>query len=123
MTDQTSTSRRRLRDDAWAVPLLDPRHGGLAERFAGRLRGWHPAAVFFAALLAGFAILGLVSIALGLVVTDVLLHTGGLAGTDERVVRSIVAERSPFLTDASSVGSTIGGAPLLPVFMRKLEEF
>ena len=32
--------------------------GGPAERFAGRLRGRHPAAVFFAALLAGFALLG-----------------------------------------------------------------
>jgi undecaprenyl-diphosphatase len=97
--------------------LLDARRGGPAERFAGALRGWHPAAVFFAALLTGFAVLGLVSIALGLLVTDVLLHTGGLASTDESVVRSIVAERSPFLTDASVVGSTVGGAPLLPILV------
>ena len=61
------------------VPVLGARRGGPAERFAGRLRGRHPAAVFFAALLAGFAALALVSIALGILVTDVLLDIGGLA--------------------------------------------
>lgn len=99
----------------WAVPLLDARRGGPAERFSGRLRGRHPAAVFFAAVVAGFVVLGLFSIALGLLVTDVLLQTGGLARTDDSVVRSLVAERTPFLTDASEVGSTLGGAPLLPI--------
>ncbi|MBA3407528.1 MAG: phosphatase PAP2 family protein [Solirubrobacterales bacterium] len=99
----------------WAVPLLDARRGGPAERFAGRLDGRHPAAVFFAAVVAGFVVLGLLSIALGLLVTDVLLHTGGLARTDDSVVKSLVAERTPFLTDASEVGSTLGGAPLLPI--------
>jgi undecaprenyl-diphosphatase len=73
--------------------------------------------VFFAALLAGFVVLGLISIALGLLVTDVLLHAGGLARTDESAVRSLVAERTPFLTDASAVGSTLGGAPLLPILV------
>lgn len=100
-----------------SVPLLDARRGGPAERFAGLLRGWHPVAVFFAALLAGFALLGLVSIALGLLVTDVLVTSGGLGGTDEHVVQSIVAERTPFLTDVSAVGSTVGGAPLLPILV------
>ena len=117
MTDQRSTSNGRLRDDAWAVPLLEARRGGLAERFARLLRGRHPAAVFFAALLAGFAVLGLVSIALGLLVTDVLVNTGGLGRTDQSVVESITAERTPFLTDVSAVGSTVGGAPLLPILV------
>jgi membrane-associated phospholipid phosphatase len=113
-----STSNGRGRhEDRWAVPLLDARRGTPAERFAGRLRGRHPAAVFFTALLAGFVVLGLISIALGLLVTDVLLDTGGLARTDESVVTSIVAERTPFLTDASEVGSTLGGAPLLPILV------
>lgn len=117
MTGQRSTSDGRVRGDAWAVPLLDAKRGGPAERFAGLLHGRHPAAVFCAALLAGFAVLGLVSIALGLVVTDVLLRTGDLARTDESAVRSIVAERTPLLTDVSVVGSTVGGAPLLPILV------
>ncbi len=113
-----STSNGRARqEDRWAVPVLDARPGGPAERFADRLRGRHPAAVFFAALLAGFVVLGLISIALGLLVTDVLLDSGGLARTDESVVTSLVAERTPFLTDASEVGSTVGGAPLLPILV------
>jgi membrane-associated phospholipid phosphatase len=104
-------------DDRRGLPVLDARRDGPAERLAGRLRGRHPVAVFFAALLAGFVVLGLISIALGLLVTDVLLHTGGFATTDESAVRSLVAERTPFLTDASEVGSTLGGAPLLPILV------
>jgi len=105
------------REDRSDVPLLQARPGRPAERFAGRLRGWHPAAVFLAAVLAGFAALSLISIALGLLVTDVLLQTGGLGRTDESTVKALVAERTPFLTDASEVGSTAGGAPLLPILV------
>jgi len=113
-----STSNGRIRnDDRGAVPVLDARPGGSAERFAGRLRGRHPAAVFFAALLAGFVLLALISIALGLLVTELLLDAGGVARADESVVKSLVDERTPFLTDASEVGSTVGGAPLLPILV------
>ena len=99
------------------MPLLHARLGGPAERFAFRLPGQHPATVFFAAILAGFTVLVLIGIALGLLVTDVLLHTGGLARTDESAVRSLVAERTPVLTDASEAGSALGGAPLLPILV------
>ena len=105
------------RGDRWAVPLLDARRGGPAERFAFRLPRHHPAAVFLAAILAGLAVLVLIAIALGLLVTDVLLDAGGLARTDDRAVTSLVAERTPFLTDVSEVGSALGGAPLLPILV------
>jgi len=113
-----SGTNERVRDaDRWALPVLEARRGGPAERFAGRLRGRHPAAVFFAALLAGFTVLALISIALGVLVTDVLLDIGGLRASDNSTVKSLVAERTPFLTDMSEVGSTIGGAPLLPILV------
>ena len=113
-----SGTNERVRDaDRWALAVLEARRGGPAERFAGRLRGRHPAAVFFAALLAGFTVLALISIALGVLVTDVLLDIGGLRATDNSTVKSLVAERTPFLTDVSEVGSTIGGAPLLPILV------
>ena len=113
---QASGNGRVHRADGWSVPVLEPRPGGPADRFARRMRGRHPAAVFAAALLAGFVVLAAIAVGLGLLVTGVLLHTG-LGGTDESTVRSLVAERTPFLTDVSAVGSTLGGAPLLPILV------
>ena len=101
----------------WGVPLLDARLGGPAEGFAHRLRGHRPAAVFLAAIVAGLVVLFLIGIALGILVTDVLLHAGGLARTDESFVGTVVAERTPFLTDVSEVGSALGGAPFLPILV------
>ena len=113
-----SLSNGRVKDEhRGQVPLLEARRGSLPERFAVRLRGRHPAAVFFTALFAGFLVLALVSIALGLLVTDVALSDGEVARADNNVVTSIVAERTPALTDASAVGSAVGGAPLLPILV------
>lgn len=113
---ERATSIGRTRDDR-IVPVLQARSGGSAERFAGFMEGKHPAAVFFAAALAGFVVLAGLAILLGLLVTDVLLQTGGIGRTDESVVESMVRERTGFLTDLSSVGSTVGGAPLLPILV------
>jgi undecaprenyl-diphosphatase len=96
---------------------LGARGGGPAGRFADRLRGRHPAAVFFAALLTGLATLAVISIALGLLVTDVLLDIGELRRADNSFVNSLVGERTPFLTDASEIFSMVGGAPLLPILV------
>src|SRR4029453_18591750 len=106
-----SSSRDRV------VPVSDARSGGPAERFAGRLRGRHPRAFFFAALLTGLAALAVISIALGVLVTDVLLDIGELRRADNSFVNSLVGERTPFLTDASEVFSMVGGAPLLPILV------
>jgi membrane-associated phospholipid phosphatase len=105
------------RDELDEPGALQPRPGGIAERFAARLDSRHPAAVFFTALLAGFALLVGGSILLGLFVTDVLLRTGGIGATDERMIRSLAGDRTPFLTDLSEVGSTVGGAPVLPILV------
>src|SRR4051812_47662658 len=111
-----ATSNGRTRDDG-VVPVLRARPGGAAERFAGSMPGKHPAAVFFAAALVGFAVLAGLAILLGLLVTDVLIHTGGIGRADESAVASIVRERTGFLTDVSSVGSMVGGAPVLPILV------
>ena len=109
------------RQHSWSrdhvVPVLGARAGGPAERFAGRLHGRHPAAVFFAALLTGSRRSRRVSIALGLLVTDVLLDSAGSVARTTALRRSLVEERTPFLTDASEVFSTVGGAPLLPILV------
>ena len=97
--------------------VLQAREGGPAERFADRLGAAHPAAVFAAALVCGYLALVAASLLLALFVTDVLLDVGGLGSFDESAIVSIVADRTPFLTDASSVGSAVGGAPVLPILV------
>ena len=99
------------------LPVLTAASGGAAERFAHRMRGRHPAAVFFAALFTGLAVLVLASILLALLTMELLVGELGLGGEDQDVVDTIVDERTPFLTDVSEVGSTVGGAPVLPILV------
>jgi membrane-associated phospholipid phosphatase len=114
---ERATSNGGTRVDGMVVPVLQARAGGPAERFAGLMGGKHPAAVFLAAVLAGFVVLAGLAILLGVLVTDVLLRTGGIGRADESAVESIVRDRTGFLTDLSSVGSMVGGAPVLPILV------
>lgn len=97
------------------LPVLVPRPGGLAERFAGNLDGRHPALVFALALIAGFLTVAALSIGLGLLVTDVLIHNGGIASADESFVTSLVDQRTSSLTSVSEVGSTVGSTVLVVI--------
>ena len=97
------------------VPAFAARPGGLAYRFAGRVGRQHPVTVFFAALLSGFAMLAVFAILLGLLVTDVLVPIHAIGSADEGFVESLVADRTPVLTDVSAVGTAAGGAPVLPI--------
>jgi undecaprenyl-diphosphatase len=97
--------------------MLRARSGGFAERFVALIGRRHPAAVFLAALVCGFAVLAGLSVLLGLFVTHVLVDVGGLGHADESAIESIVADRTSSLTDASAVGSAVGGAPVLPILV------
>ena len=112
-----ATQRRAGDADDGPVPVLRARDGGPAERFADLFGRAHPAAVFAAALICGYLALAAVSILLALFITDVLVNVGGIGSADESAIASIVADRTPFLTDASSVGSAVGGAPVLPILV------
>ncbi len=105
----------RSAPDPYVTPVLAARERGPARRFAGRMDGRHPVLVFFAAALSGMAALVAVSIALGLLVTDVLVAHGG--GPDNAFVRTLAEHRTGWETDLSAVGSTIGGAPVLPILV------
>lgn len=108
-----STAERRVAS-SWA-PLLEPAAGSPAERFADLVGATHPVRVFLAAALGGYALLVALTIAVGLLLTKVLLEIGGLASWDEGVNRWLARERTPRLVDLSYVGSTLAGGIVIPV--------
>jgi undecaprenyl-diphosphatase len=115
-TTSVAAPRREFADPASSsrrFPILEPRRGGLAERFAGFFDGAHPAIVFVLALALGFAVVAGLSVALGSLVTDVLLRSGGLQSADQGFVETVVDGRGATLTTISEVGSTVGSIALV----------
>ena len=93
-------------DDRWSG-ALQARPGGPADRFAGMLGDRHPALVFFAALLSAFAVLVAVSLAVGYVVTRVLLDdVSGL-----RAAVDALLEDPSYRSGARAVASEIAALP------------
>src|SRR5690348_13939841 len=87
--EMAEPSRRTEEGHRALVPVLEPRPGGAAERFADMLGGSHPAAVFAAALVCGYVALLGVSLLLALLVTDVLVPTAGIGHADESAIVSL----------------------------------
>ncbi|HYQ78645.1 MAG TPA: phosphatase PAP2 family protein [Solirubrobacterales bacterium] len=114
-----STPEREGSAERRTVPIFEASPGGPAERFAGALDSRHPALVFFLALLAGFLVLAAVSILLALLVVHVLLPSSGLGleSTDESFNDTLAEHRTGTLTTFAEIGSTVGGAPVLPVIV------
>lgn len=103
------------RPQAHRVTVTDPRRGGPATRFAALFDGRHPAVVFAAAEIIGYVALVAATIALGLLLTHLVLPFHGVGKADERPVAWLADRRTPFLTDASLVGSMIGDWVLVAV--------
>ena len=99
------------------VPALEPRPGDLATRFAGRLGGTHPVPLFLAAVLLGYALLAAASIVAALLVTEVILSIDAVQRGDERFVDWIVGRRTPFVEDASLLGSIMAGGVVIPALI------
>jgi membrane-associated phospholipid phosphatase len=102
-------------EDTTAVPLLEPRPGGLAERFSAAVGDRHPVVAFSLALLSGYLVLAAASIAVGLLVTEVLLASGDVARVDERLPEWLADHRSNGLTDASWLGTELAGGYAIPL--------
>jgi membrane-associated phospholipid phosphatase len=98
----------------WTPPVLQPRRG-FAERVGADIGCGHPVVVFLVAMLASVALISAVSIALGFLVTRVVLHAGGVARWDEHVNVWLAAHRTPFQTHLSLLGSIISGGVVLPI--------
>jgi membrane-associated phospholipid phosphatase len=106
--------RAGRRDEPSDVPVLEPRPGGAAERYAEALGDRHPVVAFFAALVPAYLLLAIASIVAGFLVTDVLLAADGIQSLDERFPRWLAGERTEGLTDASWVGSELSGGYVIP---------
>src|SRR5262245_22863341 len=96
------------------VPLLEPRPGDLPDRFSEWLGTDRPALTFLAAALAGYALLVTAMVALGLVLTHLLLRIGTLAKWDEHVNDWLAAHRNSNLEHLSWIGSTVAGGLVIP---------
>ena len=104
-------------DDRNAIPLFEPRPGGPAERFAAFIGDRHPVVAFFLALISGYLLLAAASIAVGFLVTKVLLSIDGVERLDERFPRWVAGERTDGWTDASWVGSELSGGYVIPAVL------
>jgi membrane-associated phospholipid phosphatase len=98
----------------WTPPVLRPR-AGRAEELARRVGRGHPVLVFLGGIFGSLALICTVSIALGLLVTHVILHVGGVARADEHVNTWLAAHRTAFQTHVSLIGSILSGGVVLPI--------
>jgi membrane-associated phospholipid phosphatase len=107
--DSSSASARS------GTPLLEPRPGGMAERFSGRIGAERPVLVFLAAIVLGYtALVGFV-VALGLMLTRLLLPIGGFAAWEEGINQWLADHRNRTLEHLSWIGSTLAGGVVIPV--------
>jgi undecaprenyl-diphosphatase len=111
--EQTQGKVERHTTD-WTPPVLQPRHG-VVERLGARIGKGHPVLVFLGTMLAALALISAVSIGLGLLVTRVILHVGGIGRWDEHVNVWLAAHRTPFRTHVSLIGSIMAGGVVLPI--------
>ena len=102
-------------DGPRSVALLEPRAGGPAERVAARIGATHPVRAFLVTILAGYALLVGLTIAAGLIFTEVLVPAGGFERWDNGVNRWLAERRDGTLTDLSWVGSTFAGGLVIPL--------
>jgi undecaprenyl-diphosphatase len=93
--------------------LVEPRPGGPAERFGERLRG-RPAVAFVGAALLGYVLMTATMVALGLLLTKLLLPHWGIGVHDEDVNDSLARHRSATLDDVSFAGSELADLYVIP---------
>ena len=115
-TGYPAEPRRAERDrpSPLSFPLLDEQPPRLGRRLATPGMG-HPVWTYVCGVLLSFAVVAVLSILMGLLVTHALLRAHGVAGDDESLVRFLARHRSSGLTEASLIGSIIAGGVVLPI--------
>jgi membrane-associated phospholipid phosphatase len=112
-----SSGRPRAHHRASGDALLEARPGGPAAGFAARLSGHRPLVAFIFTTLLGFVLLAAVAIGVGFLLVDVLLPVHAIGHNDEAVNNWLARERTPSLSDASYLGSSIGDTPFIPALV------
>lgn len=97
--------------------LFEPLDEGVASAIVDRLRGVKPLAAFFTATLIGYVMLACAIVALGLLLTKILIPIDPIRHADEFVPGWMADHRTRWLTDASSVASRTGDVPALPALV------
>jgi undecaprenyl-diphosphatase len=76
--------------------------------------------VFLTTVLAGYVLLAGLTIAAGLVLTELIVPIGGVEKWDNDINRWLAERRNPTLEDASWVGSTLAGGHVIPIVVGSL---
>src|SRR5262249_26857189 len=96
------------------APVLDAPESRPAAALAGLAGRGHPVRTFFAGILIAYVAIAALSILLGLLLTDVVLKSHGIASGDSSPVRFLAHHRDAALTEASLIGSIMAGGVVLP---------
>ena len=97
--------------------LVEPIDTGMAWVIANRLRGIRPQAAFLITTLIGYATLVGALVALGLVLTKILIPIDAIRHADESVPGWMADHRSGWLDNASDIVSRMGDIPALPILV------
>jgi membrane-associated phospholipid phosphatase len=97
-----------------APGLLVARPGGPASGLSRRFGERSPIVAFICTALLGYALLVAAAVAVGFLLVDVLLPVHAIGHSDEAVNDWLARQRTPALSDASYVGSSIGDIPFIP---------
>ena len=96
--------------------LAAPR-GGAEEKVGRRFANHAPVLLFSVLILAGYVVLAALMIGFGFLLVDALLPVHAIGHSDEAVNEWLASNRSPGLSDASYVGSSIGDIPFIPALV------
>jgi undecaprenyl-diphosphatase len=114
-TRRSSTARARGLDGSLLeFPVLEESPGPLGRGLAAAGDG-HPVWTYLGGIALVVVAIASLSIVAGLLLTRVVLHIPGVPGADESLVAFLARHRSGDLTEASLIGSIMGGGVVLPI--------
>jgi undecaprenyl-diphosphatase len=115
--DSTDLRRQATRSPVDAPSVLEAAPGNASARLGRRFADRSPILVYALTTLVGWLLLASAMIGLGFLLVDVVLPVHAIGSNDEAVNGWLAAHRTPSLSDASYVGSSIGDIPFIPALV------